>query len=71
DALPISLVVVSHDLGVVSRDVQSVACLGRTLHYHPAGEITNEEIESVYGCPVDFIVHKHTHRVLEAHEEDE
>ena len=66
-----TIVVVSHDLGVVAKHVESVACLSRTLHYHPAAEITQEEIESVYGCPVDFIVHRHTHRVLEAHGEDE
>jgi zinc transport system ATP-binding protein len=65
-----AIVVVSHDLSVVARHVQSVACLSRTLHYHPSGEITKEEIEHVYGCPVDFIVHKHTHRVLEAHEDE-
>jgi zinc transport system ATP-binding protein len=66
-----TIVVVSHDLGVVARHVESVACLSRTLHFHPASEITQEEIESIYGCPVDFIVHRHTHRVLEAHEGDE
>lgn len=62
-----TVVLVSHDVGVISQHVGSVACLNRRLHYHPSGGITRETIEATYGCPVDFIVHEHTHRVLEEH----
>jgi len=64
----ITIMLVSHDLGVISRHVNSIGCLNQKLHYHPSGEVTSEEIEATYGCPVDFIVHSHTHRVLEEHE---
>ncbi len=60
-----TLVLVSHDIGVMSSHIQSVACLNRRLHYHHSREITREMIEETYGCPVDFVVHRHTHRVLE------
>ncbi len=59
-----TLVLVSHDIGVMSSHVQSVACLNRRLHYHHDREITQEMIEETYGCPVDFVVHEHAHRVL-------
>jgi zinc transport system ATP-binding protein len=62
-----TVIVVSHDIGVISRHVRSVGCLNQCLHYHPAGEITSEIIEETYGCPVDFVVHRHEHRVLDEH----
>lgn len=62
-----TIVLVSHDLGVMSQHVQSVACLNRTLHYHHSREITREMVEEAYGCPVDFVTHRHSHRVLDDH----
>jgi zinc transport system ATP-binding protein len=62
-----TIVLVSHDLGVMSKHVKSVACLNRTLHYHHSREITSEMVEEAYGCPIDFVTHRHSHRVLEDH----
>lgn len=67
----ITVILVSHDIGVVTRHVTSIACLNRRLHYHHSREITQEMIEETYGCPVDFVVHEHTHRVLEDHPREE
>jgi zinc transport system ATP-binding protein len=66
-----AVIVVSHDIGVISQHVKTVACMNRRLHYHASKEITEEMIEATYGCPVDFMVHRHTHRVLEDHEAHE
>jgi len=63
-----TLVLVSHDLGVINSHVGSVACLNRALHYHHSREVTREMIEATYGCAVDFLIHEHTHRVLHGHE---
>jgi zinc transport system ATP-binding protein len=63
----IAVIVVSHDIGVISHHVKTVACMNRRLHYHASKEITEEMIEATYGCPVDFMVHRHTHRVLTDH----
>ena len=68
---PITLILVSHDLAVISRHVRSVACLNRRLHYHHSREISREMVEATYGCEVDFLVHQHTHRVLADHTGDE
>jgi len=66
-----TVILVSHDIGVVTRHVTSIACLNRRLHYHHSREITEEMIEETYGCPVDFVVHEHTHRVLQDHPREE
>lgn len=62
-----TIILVTHDLGILARYVKTVGCLNRTLHYHGAREISREVIEEMYGCPVDFVVHEHEHRVLKDH----
>lgn len=52
-----TIVVVSHDIGFVSRYVTRVACLNRTLICHTASEITGEIIEKLYGRPVRMVRH--------------
>jgi zinc transport system ATP-binding protein len=67
----VTLILVSHDIGVISRYVKSVACLNRRLYYHHSKEITREMFEAVYGCPVDLVAHGHAHRVYPDHESTE
>jgi zinc transport system ATP-binding protein len=62
-----AVVLVSHDIGVISRHVKTVACLNVRLHYHHSRELTPEMVEAAYGCPVDLVAHGHPHRVLETH----
>jgi zinc transport system ATP-binding protein len=52
-----TIVVVSHDIGFVSRYVERVACLNRTLICHTMSEITGEVIEELYGRPVRMVRH--------------
>ena len=72
----ITIIVVSHDLMVISRYVKSVACVNRRLHYHGHAELTGEMIEMMYDCkieetcPVELIAHGLPHRVLHTHESD-
>ena len=62
-----AVVLVSHDIGAISRYVRSVACLNRRLYCHPTRELTAEILEATYGCPVDLLAHGHPHRVLSPH----
>lgn len=62
-----TIILVSHDIGVISQHVNSVACLNGHLYYHGSKDLTPEVIESVYGCPVDLIAHGAPHRVLKDH----
>ena len=72
----ITIIVVSHDLMVISRYVKSVACVNQRLHYHGHAELTGEMIEMMYDCkieetcPVELIAHGLPHRVLHEHESD-
>jgi zinc transport system ATP-binding protein len=69
----ITILVVSHDLLVVSRYVKSVACVNRQLHYHDQAEITGDMLETMYPCapdevcPVELVAHGLPHRVLKDH----
>jgi zinc transport system ATP-binding protein len=70
----ITIIVVSHDLMVVSEFVKSVACVNQRLHYHGHAELTGEMIELMYQCsaeevcPVELIAHGMPHRVLHDHD---
>ncbi len=62
-----TVILVSHDIGVLSREVRSVACLNRRLHYHGSGAMPREVLEEAYGGEVDLVAHG-THRILDAHD---
>lgn len=64
----VTVIMVSHDLAVISSHVKSVACINREVHYHPSPEITAEMIVQTYHCPVELIAHGLPHRVLAEHD---
>jgi zinc transport system ATP-binding protein len=67
----VTIVVVSHDVGIISSHVKSVACVNQQVYYHDGAEITGEMIDLAYQCcPVDLVAHGLPHRVLQTHEED-
>ncbi|MBA4368529.1 MAG: ABC transporter [Desulfobacterium sp.] len=51
----ITILVVSHDLLVVSTYAKSMACMNRRLHYHNQNEITGDMLKSMYACTVEEI----------------
>ena len=66
----VTIVVITHDIGVISSHMKSVACLNRHFIFHEGGQITQKMIDMAYQCPVDLIAHGLPHRVLPAHKED-
>ncbi|MFM1843411.1 MAG: hypothetical protein RLZZ490_2154 [Cyanobacteriota bacterium] len=62
-----TIIMISHDLGAISRYVKTVGCLNRRLHYHQDRVITAAMIEATYQCPVDLIAHGVPHRVFPEH----
>ena len=72
----ITIIVVSHDLMVISGSIKSVICVNQRLHYHGHAELTGEMIEMMYDCtadetcPVELIAHGLPHRVLHKHEHE-
>ena len=69
----VTILVVSHDLLVISRYVKSVACVNKRLHYHDQAEITGDMLETMYPCtveeicPVELVAHGLPHQVLKEH----
>jgi len=66
----VTIVVVTHDIGVISSNVKSVACVNRTMMFHEEGKISMEMIDMAYHCPVDLVAHGAPHRVFPAHSKE-
>lgn len=66
-----TIVLVTHDIGVISSHVTKVACLNRRLYTHDSAEITEEMLSATYHCPVDLIAHGLPHRIFREHDEEE
>jgi zinc transport system ATP-binding protein len=62
-----TILLVSHDMGVISSYVKTVGCLNRRLFYHGKQEITVDMLELAYQCPIDLIAHGVPHRVFSTH----
>jgi zinc transport system ATP-binding protein len=53
-----TVVLVAHDVGVLSRRVDRVACLNRRLFVHAPAELGAKDLAAVFGHPVDLVVHE-------------
>jgi len=63
-----AILLVSHDIGTISPYIKSIACVNRSLHYHPSNEINAEQLK-VYNCPIELITHGPVpHRVMKSHQ---
>jgi len=62
-----AIVMVSHDISAVSVYVNKIACLNHTLYYHNSKELTPEDLDAAYQCPVELLAHGVPHRVLKKH----
>lgn len=68
-----TIVMVNHDISVLSQGVKSVACVDRDVHLHGRPELTADMLRMSYGtdggaCPVELVTHGDVpHRVLEFH----
>ncbi len=62
-----TIVLVTHNIGVLSKYIKSVACVNVDVHFHPDGKLDEETITKTFGCPVDIIAHGIPHRVFDSH----
>ena len=64
-----AIVLVSHDIGTVLKNVKTIACVNETVHYHPHTEVPAEWLEEHFGCPIEMLGHgTFPHRVLKCHD---
>lgn len=57
----LTVVMVSHDIGVVAHEVTELACLNHRLFYHgdPHGFVSDEQLSQLYGHRVTGVSHNH------------
>lgn len=57
----LTIVMVSHDIGVITAYVDEIACLNKTLHYqgNPLGALNDDVLKSLYGKSMEIIMHSH------------
>jgi len=54
----LTVVLITHDIGVIAPLADKLACLNRQLHFHDRPEhLTGETIERAYGCPARVVFH--------------
>ncbi len=57
----IAIVMVTHDLSVVSTYIDKIACVNKKLYYHGSKKDGMRKIADMYECPVHLISHEHKH----------
>ena len=62
-----AIIIVSHDIGVIFKNVNKIACLNKELYCHDANEITQEILDETYKCDIELLGHGLPHRVLKKH----
>jgi zinc transport system ATP-binding protein len=60
-----TIILVTHDIGVLSTYVKKVGCINKYFIYHGTKELANDMLEAAYECPVELIAHGVPHRVFE------
>ena len=62
-----AIIIVSHDVGMISSYVKTIACVNTELHYHKSNIITESQLKA-YNCPIQLITHGDIpHTVLDIH----
>ncbi len=56
-----TVVLVSHDVGVVANIADRVLCVNRSVAVHPVSELTGDVIQATYGEEVALVDHGHHH----------
>ena len=63
----VTVLLVTHDVGMIASIADEVACLNQRLHFHgsPPEVMGQESLASAYGCEVELLAHGHVpHRVV-------
>lgn len=59
----VTILLVTHDIGVVVDKADSVACINEHLHFHGSNhdfqQLDEAEISKIYGFPIQFVSHDH------------
>lgn len=65
-----AILIVSHDIGMISTYIKTIACVNGEVHYHRSNIINEEQLQA-YNCPIQLITHGEVpHTVLKTHNHD-
>ena len=53
----ITIVLVTHDISVVSTYIDKIACVNKKLYYHGSKKAGMHKVAEMYECPVQLITH--------------
>ncbi len=59
DEYKVSIIMVSHDIGVVTTIADSVLCLNKFMFYHGEPKLTEKLLNRLYGNEIRVILHGH------------
>ena len=54
-----TILVVSHDIGFVAKQISSVVCVNREVNIHPVSKLDGQNIIDLYGGDMSLIRHDH------------
>jgi len=54
-----TILISTHDTGVICSNIDSIACLNKNLVCHTRDEVTKEQLHETYGAPVDTVTSEH------------
>ena len=63
----LTIIVVTHDMGMVSHHIEKVACLNKNLVVHKTEALNDAVLKEVFGGQVRVISHKHSESVDHKH----
>jgi ABC-type phosphate/phosphonate transport system ATPase subunit len=55
----LTILIVSHDVGFVSKYVNSVVCVNRSVVIHPTSALDGKAIQAMYGQEIAMVRHDH------------
>ncbi|QEK11227.1 metal ABC transporter ATP-binding protein [Crassaminicella thermophila] len=65
-----TIIMVTHDMSIISSYVKSIACLNTELFYHGEPKLTKHILRKVYGWPIDMVEHGMPHIALHGEEKN-
>ena len=70
EQMELTVIMVSHDIGVVSEHVKEIICLNRRIYVHQPPPIGRLGLEKTFGCSVEYLFHGEIpHRVVRIHDD--
>jgi zinc transport system ATP-binding protein len=65
----IAIILVTHDISVISTYIDKMACLNKKLYYHGSKKEGLHKLAEIYECPVQLISHEPSRKTSEDHDD--